>query len=252
MILTTFVLSTVLTVSYRGCLNSFLAVILPAVRIKTFQDVLDQTSGLVFWPGGQLEATFEASEPDSTEKKLYNQWLHDEDGKVKNYAAGLAQVSNKDYVLIAEEETIRVLPEFACDIVLVEGFHFKASPIAIPFAPGSHLRSAFTTEILKLQNQGVVDRLYVWYFTRRMRKEADCEIRASGLGFANVFTPFACLATGVLVGSGLLALEWVASAGVLGIVIRRPGSSEKALKPAGQQVSRKLSDASAILSLSSN
>ncbi len=252
MMLTIFALSTVLTVSYRGCLNAFLAVVVPSVRIKTFNDVLEHTSGLALWPGSQLENIFEASEQGSAEKKLYNQWQSDEKGRILSYESGLHQVIQDDYVLLGEEESIRVLPEFSCDIVLVEGFQFKTIALAIPFAPGSHLKSAFTKEILKLHTQGIVERLFNWYFTRHMRKEVDClEAHVDGLGFANVFTPFACLAVGALGGVAIVVLEWAGSNAMSAMgILEHPVASPRARlrkESIQKQVSMKISNVKAVV-----
>ncbi len=76
-----------------------------------------------------------------------------------SYESGLELVAKQDYVLLAGEESIRVLPEFTCDIALVDNFVFDIKKVAMPFRPGSHLKSAFSTEILKLKSQGILDRL---------------------------------------------------------------------------------------------
>ncbi len=247
LLLVIFGLSTALTVSYRGCLNSFLAVVQPVVRIKSFDDVLEQTTGLALWPGGVLEQDLENSRPNSPEKKLYDQWQKDDPAKISSYEYGLEQVTKKDYVLIGEEESIRVLPEFTCNIVLVDSFHFKIVSLAIPFLPGSRLSTAFSTEILRLQTQGIVDRLYFWYFTQRMRKESDClDGQVSGLGLANTFTPFACIAVGIVAGASVLLLEWCGSCWASKVDSRRTPDDDQITRR--REVSRiKLADAKSVV-----
>ncbi len=83
-LMTILLLSTVLFVSYRSCLNAFLAVVIPAQRVRGLEDVLSRSAGLAMWPGFWLEKALLNSDSE-TERELYHKWAEDEDAKVGGF-----------------------------------------------------------------------------------------------------------------------------------------------------------------------
>ncbi len=200
----------VINVTYRGSLNSFLAVVFPSQKIKSLQDVLEKSNGLAMWPGGLLENMFSRAENGSVSQKLYERWKSDPYGPVKSYSHGIHHVLDHDYALIGLKETITVLPSYTCEIVQVKNFCYYKTALTMGFAKGSKFKSVFNREIIKLKGEGIIDRLTERYINRNQHKDSECqENQVLSLEFTNVFTPFAILAFGAIAGFVLAIGEFV-------------------------------------------
>ncbi len=201
--------TTVLNISYRSCLNSFLAVKIPIQRITNMDDVLEKTNGVSMWAGGELENMFSIAPEGSATKKLYEKFKKDPTASIRGYDDGLRKVVDHDYVMLGSQETITVLPSYTCDILQVKPYRFYYTFLVMAFEKNSKFSRAFNLEILKLKGEGVIDRLTDWYINRNSRKDSECEDEmVTALSFLNVFTPFAILASGVIISFLLTLIEF--------------------------------------------
>ncbi len=165
MILFTF--STILMISYRSCLNAFLTVVIPAERVKNFEDVLDKTAGLTYWPGGTTDSLMKASDKNSAAGKLYEQFQKDEKAHLSSYQRGFENVIEDNYVLLAASDAVMANPLYSCELAPVKNFLFTQSPITFLMQKGSRFTKLFNTEILNLINQV---RTLVPYVSSKTRK----------------------------------------------------------------------------------
>ncbi len=153
LVMVLFGFTTILFVSYRSCLNAFLAVVIPPAGIENLKDVLEKTQGITYWPGGKVDATFQAADPDSVVGKLYSQFLEDGKASLSNYEDGFTNVIDFNYVLLGESDAIMAMPAFTCELAPVKGFLFMSNPIAFALQLGSKYTKPFNQEVLGLINQ---------------------------------------------------------------------------------------------------
>ncbi len=151
MILFTF--STVLMISYRSCLNAFLAVVIPAEGVKNFEDVLEKTAGLTYWPGGKTDSLMKASEEGTAAGKLYVQFQEDPKAHLSDYKQGFENVIEHNYVLLAASDAVMANPLYSCELAPVKNFLFTQSPLTFLMQKGSRFAKTFNREILNLINQ---------------------------------------------------------------------------------------------------
>ncbi len=208
LLLVLFSFTTVLNVSYRSCLNAFLAVVIPFQAINNLEDVLEHSRGISMWPGGEIEVSLASGKEGSTEKMLYDKWKNDQRAAVKNYDEGLKDVIEHGYVLMGEAESITVLKSYTCDVLQVKDYRYMRSNLALAFEKDSRYKKVFDREILNMKVSGVIDRLNEAYIGKNKRPDSMCDqnsVRA--LGFTNVFTPFSLIPLGAIFGIIILTLE---------------------------------------------
>ncbi len=196
MLLITLLFSTVILTGYRSCMNSFLAVVKPASKIKTMDDVLQYTSGLTYWAPNYFEVLWRDSPPKSTNGKLYANFLADPRSNPRDYSVMINNVVEHNYVLAGPYQTIRIQPDFDCrlsrlDIDLQSDIH-----TSFIFTRDTPYAAMFSREIIHLKNQGVLDRILFRYNLRKADSD-DCQESAFALGLTNVFTPFFVVVLGV-------------------------------------------------------
>ena len=99
----------------------------------------------------------------------------------------------------------------------VPGYTFSYKPLAFILGKNSPHTAAVNAEILKLKNEGVVDRMIGKYLEgsngghddASKRQCAKGRGRVFSLGFANVATPFALLAAGAAAAAAVTLVERV-------------------------------------------
>ncbi len=197
--------ASVIALSYRSCMNSFLTITIPVLAVKSMEDAAEKGYKLTFWGGGATEQQLENSPAGSAEQKLYQRSTGDDNARKHSYKDLIANmVRYEDYVLISEASA---LPKLPCEIVQVPKYVFITSSVVFVFAKGSALTGPFNREIIRLKQQGVVDRLVARYFEETPRDECEVAGTATSLGFVHVFAPFGMLAIGLTLALGLGLIE---------------------------------------------
>ena len=233
LVLVTLLFSTVIFACYRGSMNAFLAVVKPRAIVRSLEDVLEDTSGLTYWSPTYFEPMFTESPPGSVRRTLYDNFVKDPIANVNDYdkvvvranlsrsrtpreteqlSQGIRNVVEDNYVLVVEEQLIRLNPHYGCHISRVPYDFHSQIWVAFVFRKDSPLVKMFNKEILRLKDQGVVDRLLGRYLNHAGGGDGRCTEQVFALGLTNVFTPFFSLCLGTLGGFALVLAEWAVGA----------------------------------------
>ena len=189
--------STVVLISYRSCLNAFLAVVIPSFDIHDLEDVVVHEKTLTFWGGGVSENFLSSSSPGSVAWKLHQAAKGDENARFKDYSKGVENVMRDErYVMMAPP---KIIGNYPCDVVKtptqvwsrITGFTWQR---------GSRFAVPFDREIVRMRQDGTLDKLMGDYLSHHDEEACSDGGAASGLSFSNVFSPFAILAAGASVG----------------------------------------------------
>jgi hypothetical protein len=157
-----------------------------------------------------VELAFSIADPQSVTGQLYTGYLSDPRSQVLDYSKGLKNVVNDNYVLLGEESTVKALPEFTCDVIVVPDFVFIQYFVSIPIQMGSKYTKPVKRELLKLINMGIVDRIKEKHFIIDVNHETNCAEREVGpLEYHNVLAPFSGLVLGIFLAFLLLTMEFV-------------------------------------------
>ncbi len=197
--------STVILTCYRSSMNAFLAVIKPTM-MSNLEDVLDYSEGLTLWSPSLLEYGLSTMAPDSTLGKLYSKFRRDPRAGYTDYITGLNKVKQHNYVMAESYQLVRSLPEYDCDVYKLDVPFFYDSHISFFFAKNSPYVPLFNQEIIKLKNQGVLERIVLRYLPGEA-KGKKCAERVTALGMVSVFTPFLLVIFGIIAGVFLSILE---------------------------------------------
>ncbi len=188
---------TVIVLSYRSCMNGFLAISQPVLDVRNLNDVEKSGKKIAIWGGGAVEEKFSRADVNSLEGRLYQEFVDDEKAHANSYEEVMQIIlDDGNYVGIVPP---KLLTWYPCGIVQVPGFLFRKSQVSFIFTKGSKFLRPFNKEIVKLKEDGVIDRLMLQYLYRSSREECDfSRTSTTSLTFDHVFTPFAILGLGVL------------------------------------------------------
>ena len=187
---------TIIVISYRSCMNGFLTVSKPVLNVRNLEDVEANDMKITFWSGGPLEAEFLRADASSTQGKLYQKFKKDKQAHVYNYEGVLQNIlDNEKYVGIAPS---RLLHWYPCEVLQVPNFVYRRAAVSLAFLKGSKFLAPFNREIMKMKQEGIIDRLVSWHLHTASRDECEVLGNATSLTFDHVFTPFAILLLGVL------------------------------------------------------
>ena len=208
LLLVNLMFASVVVLSYRSCMNAFLTVTVPVIDVKNLDEVEDKGKRLTFWRGSATEAMLANAAPESAEWRLYQTFRQDDRGQTSSYEEGIQNVlDHHEYALLAEEV---LLPPYPCEVVQVPKYVFGSFQLCLVFPRGSLLLGPFNREILRMKQEGVIDRLVSFHLGTRAAEQQDCGALSRGvtsLTFDHVFAPFGLLALGLLAALALGAGE---------------------------------------------
>ncbi len=192
--------ATVIVLSYRSCMNGFLAISRPVIEVSNLADVASMGKRITFWGGGAMEDEFARADDDSPEGILYEKFPDDKGAHAESYDDVMRNVMrDEDYVGIAPR---KLLPWYPREVIQVPNYVYKKSLMAFPFAQGSRFLKPFNDEIIRLKQDGVMGRLVAKHLYRPSRQECRVIATATSLSLRQVFTPFGLLVLGC--GAGML------------------------------------------------
>ena len=200
----------VVVLSYRSCMNSFLAITLPVLELRNLEEAEAKGRRLTYWGGGATEGLLASSVEGTPTQKLYLASLEDDEARTGSYKEGIdALLRDEDRVLVAEGQLIK---DYPCSLAQVPRYVFYTWQVALVFPKGSPLAGPFNREILRMKQLGVIDRLLSAYNVNGRgadKKAAECHFSgsATSLSFDHVFAPFGMLVLGALASLASVLVE---------------------------------------------